>query len=360
MASRILFIVPYPLKESPSQRFRFEQYFTILREQGFEFEIQSFLDSQNWQVFFKPGNIRSKAWALIKGFFRRIQIALNSHKYDFIFIHREAAPVGPPVFEWFFSRVLGKKIIYDFDDAIWHTDRSDESMILQMIKWRSKVRTICTTSYKVSCGNGYLQRYALQFNKNSFVNPTTINTDHVHNRDLYPKETRRDSMVTIGWTGSHSTLKYLDQLENIFIELTAKNPHIKIAIIADKKPALNFNFTFKQWNAVTEIEDLLKFDIGIMPLPDDEWSKGKCGFKILQYMALKIPAVASAVGVNTEIIKDGANGFLCRTESEWLTRVEQLIADPDLRARFGAAGHQNVIERYSVRSNTSNFLKLFE
>lgn len=360
MASRILFIVPYPLKESPSQRFRFEQYFKILENAGFEFETQSFLDSQNWQVFFKPGNLKTKVWALIKGFAKRVLIILKAPKYDFVFIHREATPAGPPWFEWFIACVLRKKILYDFDDAIWSTDRTDESRLLRWMKWRSKVESLCKWSYKVSCGNQYLQQYALQFNKNSFINPTTIDIDYVECKANAQARVERNNGLTIGWTGSHSTLKYLNQLNNVFVQLLAQHPHLNFTIIANKKPDLNFKFTFLHWNVLTEVEDLLSFDIGIMPLPDDEWSKGKCGFKILQYMALGIPSVASPVGVNTQIIQDGLNGFLCRDKSEWYQKLTKLVEDPKLRLQLSAAGHRTVLENYSVRSNTSNFLKLFE
>jgi glycosyltransferase involved in cell wall biosynthesis len=360
MVRRILFIVPYPLGESPSQRFRFEQYFSALKEAGFDIDVQSFLNSQNWQVFFKPGNALLKTSALLHGFLRRFGSALKLRKYDFVFIHREATPVGPPVFEWFVSRVLRKKIIYDFDDAIWQTDRFDESALLGIVKWRSKVSLICRWSHKISCGNQYLQTFALQFNANAFVNPTTIDTDQTHNIELHNNSGLHKRGVTIGWTGSHSTLKYLKEIESTCIEIQKTYPQVNFTIIADKKPTLNFSFTFIPWNIATEISDLLTFDIGVMPLPDDEWSKGKCGFKILQYMALKIPAVASPVGVNTEIIQDEVSGFLCKETSEWVQKLSLLITDSDLRRKFGLTGYQKVINFYSVRANTRNFLKLFE
>jgi glycosyltransferase involved in cell wall biosynthesis len=101
-------------------------------------------------------------------------------------------------------------------------------------------------------------------------------------------------------------------------------------------------------------------DIGIMPLPDDEWAKGKCGFKALQYMSLEIPAVVSPVGVNSEIVENGVQGFWCLSESEWFTRLEQLILNPEERKQMGRLGRQKVIQRYSVRSNTATFLSLFQ
>jgi glycosyltransferase involved in cell wall biosynthesis len=359
MASKILFIVPYPLKESPSQRFRFEQYFQILGQAGYYYDVQTFLDSQNWQLFFKPGNYFEKTLVLTKGFMKRFFILFKLREYDFVFIHREASPAGPPIFEWLLARVLRKKIIYDFDDAIWQTDRLTESTLLRLIKWRSKVGTICKWSYKVSCGNEYLQRYARQFNSNSFVNPTTIDTNKVHNRYLH-SHNRNQNVITIGWTGTHSTLKYLKEVETIFVRILDCNPHVEVTIIADKKPSFEFAFTLIPWSKETEINDLLTFDIGVMPLPNDEWSQGKCGFKILQYMALGIPAIASPVGVNSQIIKDGVSGFLCNDEEEWFTKLTLLIHDKNLQRKLAIAGHEVVQKHYSVESNARNFLSFFE
>jgi glycosyltransferase involved in cell wall biosynthesis len=354
----ILFIVPYPLSESPSQRFRFEQYFQILTRAGYRYDVHSFLDSENWQLFFKPGNYFEKCIALTKGFINRFFILFKSRKYDFVFIHREASPAGPPIFEWLLARSLKKKIIYDFDDAIWITDRISESKLLRLLKWRSKVSSTCYWSYKVSCGNEYLQRYASQFNANAIVNPTTIETDNTHNQSLH-RQSKEPNLITIGWTGTHSTLKYLMEIETVLTRILNGNPHVAVTIIADKKPSFDFAFTFIPWSKDKEIDDLMTFDIGIMPLPDDEWSQGKCGFKILQYMALQIPAVASPVGVNSQIIEHSISGFLPDTSEEWYECLQRLIEDDELRKLFGDRGREIVEKRYSVNSNADNFLSLF-
>ncbi len=355
---KILFLIPYPLGESPSQRFRFEQYFSVLLDNGYTYSVQCFLNSHDWKIFFKSGRLVRKSVILFQGFCRRLFILFNMKPYDIVFIHRETSPIGPPVFEWVIAKILRKKIIYDFDDAIWLTDRSNEPFHLRVIKWRSKVAQICSWSHKVSCGNDYLRHFARPYNKNVFFNPTTIDTQELHKPEVYSKKTIEK--IIIGWTGSHSTLKYLNELESIFQHLEATYPQVEYWVIADKPPQLKLkNLQFKPWSLETEITDLEQFDIGVMPLPDDEWSKGKCGFKALQYMALQIPTVASSVGVNIQIIQQGENGFLCRTAEEWTHNLSVLIENKALRDLVGIAGRKKVEANYSVSSNTSNFLSLF-
>jgi glycosyltransferase involved in cell wall biosynthesis len=359
MPVRILFLVPYPIDTAPSQRFRFEQYFGILKSNGYEYEVQSFISLQNWRRFYAPKGVLQKVGILIAGFFKRILILPRVFSFDFIFIHREATPVGPPVFEWIIAKVFRKKIIYDFDDAIWISDGRAESLLLQSIKFRGKVRSICRWAYKVSCGNAYLCDFARQYNNNVVRNPTTIDTTLKHDPDLLRSSVGRPNHLVIGWTGSHSTLKYLKVIEHCLQLIQRQFQDVTFVVIADRKPDIDLKFEFIPWNEDSEIADLLRFDIGIMPLPDDEWSKGKCGFKALQYMALKIPAVASAVGVNTHIIETDRNGILCTTEDDWLEALTVLIRNPALRLKLGEQGRKKVIGAYSVLSNKENFSGLF-
>lgn len=262
--------------------------------------------------------------------------------------------------EWIIARLFGKKVIYDFDDAIWLTDKSNESLLGRSLRWRSKVSSICKWSYKISCGNEFLGQYAARFNDNSVLNPTTIDTETLHNPILYNVQ-KNQTRVVIGWTGSHSTLKYLNLVEPALQQIQGKFPHVDVMVIANKEPSIDLKrLRFIKWSKESEIADLLTFDIGIMPLPDDQWSKGKCGFKALQYMALEIPAVVSPVGVNCKIIKHGINGYLCSSDDDWIMVLEKLIIDGEHRKRIGAAGRQTIIQAYSVSSNKDNFLSLFQ
>ncbi len=358
---KILFLVPYPLHESPSQRFRFEQYLPLLEQNGFQVSCQSFWDEQTWSVLYKSGHIFQKAVGFIKGVARRLTVLFQLSKTGFVFVHRECLPVGPPIIEWIISKILKKKIIYDFDDAIWLPNTSKENRIIAFLKWHGKVASICKWSYKVSCGNPFLADFALRFNNYVIVNPTTIDTANFHNPSLHKTKSESTSIV-IGWTGTQSTLPYLDFLIPVLEKIEGEfSGQVRLLIIANKNPELKLKFVdFVPWSKQTEVEDLLQMDIGVMPLSNDKWAQGKCGFKALQYMALEIPTVASPVGVNNTIIDHQVNGFLASDQNEWLNTLEQLISDRELRKKIGSKGREKVIAHYSVISNSATFLSLFE
>ena len=356
---KILFLVPYPRNEAPSQRFRYEQYLGVLLAEGHLIRVNSFLRAPWGNIMSKEGRWIRKILAILIGAGGRMISLLRAPFFDFIFIHREAAPMGPPVIEWILAKVLRKRIIYDFDDAIWLTDRKNEGTFTAVIKWRNKVKSICRWSYKVSCGNEFLQNYALNYNKRSILNPTTIDAFGLHKRSNFVREHGADKVV-IGWTGSYTTLKYLQLLEPVLKALEIRHSNVSFLVIADQAPSLGLrSVVFRKWSLETEIADLAQMDIGVMPLENDIWSQGKCGFKALQYMSMEIPAVASPVGVNNKIVIDGVNGFLCDTESAWLEKLERLIDDRELRSRLGAAARKFVEKNYSVASNLANFLSLF-
>lgn len=355
---RVLFICPYPIGESPSQRFRFEQYFALLQANGFSIEARPFLSLSTWHLIYQPGKVIPKIIGVLTGFIKRLLTLPVVTRFDFIFIHREATPLGPPWFEWIASNIFRKRVIYDFDDAIWLPNTSEENKIAAWFKWHSKVASICRSSYKVSAGNHYLCDYAANWCKQVVYNPTTIDTKSLHNPKLYTIKNK--SSLRLGWTGSRSTLKYLNELLHVFEQLQNEFPNVTLRIIADKPPQLNLKFVeFVAWSKETEMEDLMPIDIGLMPLTNDAWAKGKCGFKALQYLALGIPAVVSPVGINTTIVKQGITGFVCTTDEEWLSALRTLISDAELRNRMGREGRTMVEQHYSVRSNASTFLGLF-
>ncbi|MCV9387677.1 glycosyltransferase family 4 protein [Reichenbachiella ulvae] len=355
MPKKLLFLTPYPKDTAASQRFRFEQYIPLLEAEGWQVDRQSFIDDSTWKILYLPGHHWSKLWGTVKGFSRRIWMLLRANRYEFIFIHREAAPMGPPVFEWILAKVLKKKLIYDFDDAIWKENTTGNNSLASKLKWPQKVANICRWSHRISAGNAFLAQFARTFNPKVTINPTTLDTNRRH----IPAPSDSGVLV-IGWTGTHSTLKYLKILEPIIAELQ-RTYAFQFLVIADQKPELNVpNWRFIPWNKETEIDDLNLIDIGVMPLEVDEWAKGKCGFKALQFMALEKPVVVTPVGVNAEIVENGVTGFHCSTDTEWKEAIIQLIQDQSLREKMGAKGRNKVIAEFSVDSNQDNFLSLFE
>ncbi len=352
---RVLFIVPYPEGMAPSQRFRFEQYFEILKTQNLDYRVYSFWPVWGWNILYNRGFVIPKIVAFSQGILVRLVSLLIVAKYHYIFIHREASPVGPPIFEWIVAKIFRKPVIYDFDDAIWLPNTSRQNMVVAAIKYHGKVRKICSWSWKVSCGNGFLADFAQQYCDNVIINPTTIDTDYhipfIKNPDQKP--------LVIGWTGTHSTTRYLLPLIPVLRKI--KKIHgVEIHIISNQAPEWESGeYTFIPWSQTKEITQLQHFDIGLMPLEDSDWEKGKCGFKALQYMALQIPVVASAVGENTNIIDHSINGFLCNSLDDWQDFLEQLIRSEKLRKSMGLEGRKKVLEKYSVYSNTSRFLSLF-
>ena len=354
--TKILFIAPYVFDLAPGQRFRYEQYLDILKERGFRYKIVSFLSDYTNSILYDEGKKLAKITGVVSGFLRRLLLMFQLGSYDYIFVFREASPIGPPVFEWIITKIWRKRIIYDFDDAIWLPNTSEQNKMVASIKWHHKVKSICKWSYKVSAGNRYLADFAGQYANNVVINPTTIDTENLHK----PTPRPANEVFTIGWTGTHSTLPYLLPILPVLDEL-AKKHTFKLLVISNQPPAFERDYLqFVTWKKESEILDLQQMDIGIMPLTDDKWAKGKCGFKALQYMSLRIPALISPVGVNTEIVDNGINGFLCDSEEEWKAAISRFFEEPTLIDQMADACRKKIVDHYSVISNTDNFLGLFQ
>ncbi|GAB3288163.1 glycosyltransferase family 4 protein [Hymenobacter tenuis] len=353
---KILFVVPYPAGKAPSQRFRFEQYLPLLTEVGHTWHLASFIDLTTWNILYKSGHTLAKAFGILMGFLRRFVLLFSVPQYDYVFIHREASPIGPPIFEWVIVKLLKKKIIYDFDDAIWLPNTSHANKIVAGVKWHHKVGDICSWAYKVSCGNEYLAAYARQFNSRVVVNPTTIDTVNLHNK--VRNQLTPDRLV-IGWTGTHSTLKYIEQVVPVLSKLEQEFD-FEFRVISNQPPSLQLkSLVYVPWKKETEIADLLQFHVGLMPLEDDIWAKGKCAFKALQYMALGEPALVSPVGMNTEVVQDGYNGYVCTNAGDWENALKKLLQEPRLRDELGKNARHTIEKHYSVTANLPNFIALF-
>lgn len=321
------------------------------------YDFQSFISIKGWEILYQKGKTIDKAFSVIQGYLRRIALLFRVKSYDFVLIHRELTPFGPPIFEWIIAKVLRKKIIYDYDDAIWLADQESENPLWKILKWRSKVASICRWSWKVTAGNQYLAQYARKQCQNVVILPTVVDTNTHHASFL---ETKPDAQkITIGWTGSHSTLFYLNDVIPVLQELE-QSYDFEFLVIANKDPHISLtHFRFIPWNKHTEIEDLSKIDIGIMPLEDTEWAKGKCGFKLIQYLAIGIPAVANDVGVNNQLILEEETGFLADSHEKWLQSLKKLLTHKDLRKQMGSRGRDLIEKEFSVESQKEKFLSLF-
>ncbi len=351
----ILFIVQYPENESPAQRFRFELYKNLLHDNGFLVTTHSFINSYGYAVIFKKGFFFRKAFSVLMGFVRSFIMLFTVNKYDYILLQCGVAPIGPPVFEWVLVKWLKKKIIYDFDGSIWVAQVSDRNRIPLALRNTNKVPLICKWSYKISCGNEFLCSYAKRYNDKVIHNPTCVDTENHHNI-LADHNVHK---VTVGWTGSFSTLKYLYMVEPVLKRLQERYD-FDIKVICNQVPGLRLkNVHYVEWNVDNEVTELATCQVGLMPLTHDEWSEGKCGFKLIQYLALEIPSVASPVGVNKKIIEEGINGYLCDTDEEWYVALEKLLLDAGLRKKMGVAGRKKIIQEYSLQSNAANFVQLF-
>ena len=351
-----MFLVPYPIESAPSQRYRFEQYLEHLSENGFSWDFYAFFDQSTWDVLYKEEHFSIKIAGTIFGLAKRFLLLFRIRKYNWVFIHREAIPFGPPWYEWVLHRIFNKRLIYDFDDAIWLKQTSEANTWAGLVKPRDKTAKICGMSEKICVGNFYLASYARNYNQHVTVIPTTINTTSKHSQ---VKKHNANDKIVIGWTGTHSTIPYLDLVVDAIAALE-RSYSIRFMIICDKPPDFKLkSMEFKEWSKEEEVEDLMQFDIGLMPLPKSEWALGKCGLKALQYMALGIPAVVTGFGANVHIVTHGVEGFQCHSESDWVKYIEMLIINSKLRKQMGVQGREKVVNKYSVESNFQSFVSLF-
>jgi glycosyltransferase involved in cell wall biosynthesis len=354
--AKIFFVAAHRPNRSPSQRYRFEQYFDLLRQKGHTYHLAYLINENDDNYFYHSKNPFRKALILIKAFLLRWQHTKQAKAFDYIFIQREAFMIGTALFERRFKR-LGKPLIFDFDDAIWKLDVSDGNKHWAWLKYPKKIENIIRLADKTVAGNQYLAEYASQFCKNVEILPTTIDTQW-----HFPKpELRNQAVINIGWSGSITTIKHFKYLEPTLIRLKLKYQNrIRFTVYGSEKyqnEALEIKGI--PWSSDSEVDVLNSFDIGLMPLPDDDWSKGKCGLKGLSYMACGVATIMSPVGVNTEIITHGVNGLLASNENDWFNIISLLIDDADQRIRLGMAGRERVESSYSKQSQSQLFLKLF-
>lgn len=346
-------LVPYPVDTAPSQRYRIEQWAPYLDPEGIKVDLVPFVDDRLMELLHKPGHRAAKALASSARFARRCADLMKTRRHDVVLIHRAACIGGPAVLERLVA-LLGRPLIYDFDDAIFELHTTEANRRFGWLKFPGKTATICRLASHVVVGNAWLADYARQYNSHVTVIPTSIDTE------LYKPSHQNGSngRLVVGWTGSSTSQTHLEMFAPLLRELKSRR-NVELRVISNREPVLpGLEYVWRPWAAETEVADVGDFDIGIMPMPDDEWAKGKCALKALQYMAMRIPTVCSAVGANREVVQHGENGLLASNSAEWIAALELLVDDATMRERLGVMGRRTVEEKYSMRRCAGLFARV--
>lgn len=353
---RILFLSPYPLDSAPSQRLKYEQYYPYFEAAGYSLTTRSFVSRDFWRIIYKEGYYIQKVYFTIAGYLGRVLDLFVLRKYDLIYVHLWVTPIGLPLFEWLVC-MLSKRLVYDVDDMVHLNDLRKTNKVMNLIRGRKKPVTLMKRANHVIVCTPSLEEFARKFNDHVTDISSTIDTDWYQPINIY----KNDHKLVIGWSGSHSTSRYLHLLDEVFLEL-AKEVDFTLKVIGDPDFRLEgVDVRAVSWSARDEVTELQKIDIGVYPLPlDEEWVYGKSGLKALQYMALGIPTVATAVGANYRIIEDGVSGILVEGNIGWLETLRELASNPGLRQSLGKAGREKVTERYSIQSNHTKYLNIFD
>lgn len=313
--------------------------------------MSPFFTREFFRLVYRPGHYAQKAALFLRRSVDRLSLVLADADYDLLFVYREAFPIGPPVLERLLARPGCPPMVYDFDDAVFLPNTSEANRVISFLKYPHKVDTIVEKSATVIAGNDYLAGYARRHNASVTVIPTCVDTDLFVPR--HPGSANgNDRRLVFGWIGSPTTASYLEALGPILTRVNRARPfELRVAGAGRDLRFDAVNVSNVIWSLEEEVALFNTCDVGVYPLTEDEWTLGKCGFKAIQFMACGVPVVASAVGVNKEIITDGVNGFLASSDDEWVEKLTRLAADPELRRRMGEAGRQTIEERYSLGVN---------
>jgi glycosyltransferase involved in cell wall biosynthesis len=343
---RLLFLGVHGRDRSPSQRYRFEQFEPALRAAGIEVEYAGALTVEEAGVFYGAQGPAQKTRVAGRALARRLwSLAprMVRPRFDVVFVQREAFFLFNEWAEWLAH--LQAPVVFDFDDAIWLHAVSEANRRFAFLKNVGKIPRIVRLAHTVLAGNDFLAGWARAHSTNVHVIPTCVDTDR-----WTPGAKPVDGPVIIGWSGSPSTIAHLrlalPALERVKARL---GDRVRIRVMGDASfRHAPLGVVGEAWRPEAEIPFLQALDVGLMPLPDDEWSKGKCGLKALTSMACGAAVVMSPVGVNPAIARDGEAALLPRTEDEWVAAVSRLVEQPDLRHRLARAGRARVVDAYSV------------
>jgi glycosyltransferase involved in cell wall biosynthesis len=350
---RILFLTRYgPLGASSRQRCY--QYLQLLMRAGAVVEVSPLLNDFYVKAIYSDQKIDYLEVA--RSYVMRVCALLRAQSYDLLWIEKEALPWLPAWLEMSFYRFVGVKFVLDFDDPIFHAYSDNPNWLARRLLGR-KVARLMSTAEMVIVGNRYIEDYARANEARLIARlPTVVDIDRY--AACPAQSSTNKPFFTIGWIGSPLTSGYLELVRPALLELAARLP-LNIVLIGAAPSALaGLPVEHRMWSAKTEAEELAGLDVGIMPLPDRPWERGKCGYKLIQYMASWLPVVASPVGANGEIVEPGVTGFLADSHADWISALLRLWEEPELRRKMGIAGRRRAEERYSLQVATPQLMGL--
>lgn len=351
---KVLFIAHHRFDRAPGQRYRFEQYFDWFRENGIECELSNLLDEEDDKNLYKPRNYWKKFKISLKSWSKRRRDLRRIKDFDLVVIYREASITRGISFEKRASK-MGVPMLFDFDDAIWVKDMSAGNRWLSFMKSSNKIRKILPLCSFVTAGNEYLAEFARIYNENVSIVPSTIDCEK------YVPMGRKSDKITIGWVGSHTTVKHFELVVNVYRDLLKKfGDKIQLKVIGDPSYVnKELGIVGEPWSNEREVELFNSLDIGVMPLEENAWTLGKCGMKGILYMSVGKPAVMSAVGMNCDIVSHGVDGYIPVGEEEWFNVLSDLIENESLRKEIGENARNTVISRYSIESQKEHLLSIY-
>lgn len=337
-----LVLLPYAYNEAPSQRYRWEQWEAPLKAQGLVLERLHFFTPELSHLQ-RRRQAGAFIWAFLKHYpvyLRQLWRALKRH--DVVIVHRNAVFAGPPVAEWI-VHACRKTLIYDFDDAIYLSPPGREQWYRKLLRCEWRVGVLCSMARLVGVGNQFLGKFVKQFHKRYSIWPSTVDMAH------YTAKSDYAGTPVIGWTGSESTSVYILALLPTLKALQEKHDFTLLIVGAEiDLAAAGINGVCRPWSAETEVTLVQQMDIGLMPLNDTHWERGKCAFKAIQYQAAGIPAVVSDVGMNREAVRHEKTGLLVPPKGDWIAPLERLLQDSQLRREMGKAAREHIQQHYSM------------
>lgn len=353
----VLIVCPYPKDMAPSQRLKYEQYLDFLSKNHYHFEIQPFVSVKFSKIVNKKGFIVKKFIFSLGSYFRRLSHLFRIRQFDIIYIHLWVTPIGWPVFEFLYC-LFAKKIIYDIDDLIFlKSTKNSANRIVDVLKGRKKPLYLMKRADHVITCTPYLDSFVRKYNENTTDISSTVNTE------LYTPKTDyslNNELLVIGWSGSHSTSKYLHLLDNVFHKLKERGLNYKLKVMGDENFAISgINYESIAWKRENEIDIIRGFDIGLYPLPDTQWVMGKSSLKAIQYMSVGVPTIASALSTTDRVIDHKINGYLVKTEDDWVDAILTLSKDEHLRKTIGANAVEKIEKHFSVNANKETYLAIF-